>query len=174
MRLLAAGTSPSTLSLRAVAKEAHVTAPAIYPHFAGMDELLSAVVERRFTDFTAALDDTVTALPPGSSPRDELSARTLAYCRFGLERRGDYELLFGRSEAYGGVPYENSAGEAAFTDLVSTVAKVRPDADSFAISAVLWPALHGLVHARIELEGFPWPPLAEQVDLLIDGLVSGA
>ncbi len=173
-RLLSRGTSPSALSLRAVAKEAQITAPAIYAHFNGLNELLSAVVTRRFTEFSAALTAAVDALPAPRSHRDELSARALAYCRFGLERRGDYELLFGRGEAYGGVAYESSAGESAFTDLVMSVAAVRPDADSEAIAALLWPALHGLVYARLELVDFPWPPLNAQVERLIDGLVMAA
>jgi AcrR family transcriptional regulator len=171
MRLLAHGVSPAALSLRAVAREARITAPAIYPHFAGMDELLSAVVTRRFADFSDLLMDAVESLPGRHTPRDELLARCLAYCRFGLERRSDYELLFGRGEAHGGIAYENSAGQSAFSDLVNSVAEVRTDADSTAIAAVLWPALHGLVYARLELTDFPWPPLIDQVERLIDGLV---
>jgi len=116
MGLLASGASPATLSLRSVARAAHVTAPAIYPHFSGMDDLLSAVVTRRFAEFTAVLDGAAKALPPAHTPQDELIARVTAYCQFGLERPGDYELLFGRGEAYGGVPYENSAGQQAFTN----------------------------------------------------------
>ena len=174
MGLLASGASPATLSLRSVARAAHVTAPAIYPHFSGMDDLLAAVVTRRFADFTAVLDGAVNALPPTHSPQDELIARVTEYCRFGLERPGDYELLFGRGEAYGGVPYENSAGQQAFTDLVTSVIAVRPDADGFGIAAVLWPAMHGLVCARRELAGFPWPPLSDQIHRVIDGLVIGA
>lgn len=174
MRLLTRGTSPATLSLRAVAREAHITAPAIYPHFSGMTQLLSAVVARRFDDFTATLDAAVDALPATRTRHDELVARTRAYCQFGLDRPGDYELLFGRGEAYGGVPYENSAGERAFNDLVASVRAVRPDADAHGISAVLWPSLHGLVHARRDLAGFPWPPLIDQIDQLIAGLVNGA
>lgn len=170
--LLAHGTAPAALSLRAVAKQAGITAPAIYPHFAGMGELLSAVVSLRFSEFTAALTDAVDALPVDHTPHDELAARALAYCRFGLTRRGDYELLFGRGEAHGGVAYENSAGERAFNDLVASVAQaVHTDADPFAIAALLWPALHGLVYARLELAGFPWPPLTTQVGQLIDALV---
>jgi AcrR family transcriptional regulator len=174
MGLLASGASPATLSLRSVARAAHVTAPAIYAHFSGMDDLLAAVVTRRFADFTALLDGAVNALPPTHTAQDELIARVTAYCQFGLERPGDYELLFGRGEAYGGVPYENSAGQQAFTDLVTSVTAVRPDADGFGIAAVLWPAMHGLVCARRELAGFPWPPLTDQIRRVIDGLVVGA
>jgi len=171
IRLLADDTTPSALSLRAVAREAGITAPAIYAHFSGMDELLAVVVTRRFADFAAALDSAESRLPEPREALDVLRARTLAYCVYGLERRGDYELLFGNGDAYGGVPYENSAGETAFLDLVSRVREARPDAEAQAIAAVLWPALHGLVTVRRELAGFPWPPLGDQVDRLIDGLV---
>lgn len=171
IRLLADDTTPSALSLRAVAREAGITAPAIYAHFSGMDELLAVVVTRRFADFAAALDLAESRLPEPREPLSVLRARTLAYCAYGLERRGDYELLFGSGDAYGGVPYENSAGETAFLDLVLRVREARPDADGQAIAAVLWPALHGLVTVRRELASFPWPPLGDQVDRLIDGLV---
>ncbi len=171
IRLLADDTPPSALSLRAVAREARITAPAIYAHFSGLHELLAVVVTRRFADFAAALDSAERALPEPRDPLEVLRARTLAYCAYGLQRQGDYELLFGNGDAYGGVPYENSAGETAFLDLVTRVRQTRPDADAQAIAAVLWPALHGLVSARRELADFPWPPLDDQVDRLIDGLV---
>jgi AcrR family transcriptional regulator len=173
-RLLAGGVRPAALSLRAVAREASITAPAIYAHFSGLDDLLAAVVERRFARFSRHLSAAVEELPTDATPADELLARTVAYCRFGLEHPSDYELLFGRGEAYGGVPYDNSAGQIAFDDLTRAVATVRPDLDATFLSACLWPALHGVVTARIELAAFPWPPLEAQVSTLVRGLVPSA
>ncbi|MGL4340015.1 MAG: TetR/AcrR family transcriptional regulator [Rhodoglobus sp.] len=171
VRLLARGIAPAALSLRAVAREAQITAPAIYPHFAGIDELLVAVVARRFSEFSAALTEAVDALPQPHTHRDELSARCRAYLRFGLARWREYELLFSRGDAYGDMAYEDSAGEIAFNQLARSIAAVRPDADSVAIASVLWPALHGLVLARLELTGFPWLPVEDQIDQIIEGLV---
>ena len=169
--LLRGGTPASSLSLRAVAKRAGITAPAIYAHFTGLDEILAAVVARRFADFSSALADAVTTAPASDDPRELLLTRTLAYCRFGLDRPADYALLFGAGDAHAGVPYEHSAGERSFTEFVAAVAHADPRVDAFATAAVLWPALHGLVSARLELSGFPWPPLEDQVTRLVDALV---
>lgn len=173
-RLLDAGAAPLSLSLRAIAAEAGITAPAIYAHFAGVREILAEIVARRFAEFSAAMDGAADALPSPHSARDELLARASAYCAFGLQRRSDYDLMFSQVKAHGVDAYADSAGQRSFDEFVKAVTAVRPDADGFAAAAVLWPALHGLVLARHELPGFPWPPLADQLERLIDGLVMAA
>ena len=47
--------SAEAVSLRAVAREAGVTAPAVYGHFADLGALLDAVIAQGFTDLGAAI-----------------------------------------------------------------------------------------------------------------------
>jgi AcrR family transcriptional regulator len=175
-RLLATSKTPATLTLRGIAAEAGITAPAIYPHFRGIDEILAAVVETRFLALSAALGAAVAGLPGGVGPLHVLRAKCLAYCRFGLGNPGHYAALFASGDAHLGVPYENSAGERSFDDLRETVAAAlgqvataTRDADEAA--ALVWAAMHGLVVLRNSLTGFPWPDLESQVDLLVDAVV---
>ncbi len=192
-RLLATSRTASTISLRGVATESGITAPAIYAHFDGMGEVLSAVVASRFETLGEVLDAAASEV---TGARERLRARCIAYCRFGIDHPGHYLLLFGSGDAHLGVDYDRSAGAREFEALVRAVHDVivgdgTPDAHALTapasplgsrnpptvgdlaavdISAVLWPALHGLVLARGELRGFPWPDLESQVDLLL-GLV---
>ncbi|MEY2849367.1 MAG: hypothetical protein RI885_2034, partial [Actinomycetota bacterium] len=158
-RLLATSRTASTITLRGVAAESGITAPAIYAHFDGMSDLLSVVVESRFTRFGEVLDAAASA---ATAPRDRLRERCLAYCRFGLEHPGHYLLMFGSGDAHLGVQYDRSAGAGEFQALVRAVRDTLDagtptpptrggDERASDLAAVLWPALHGLVLARGEL-----------------------
>src|SRR5215212_4653117 len=70
----------SALSLRAIARDLHITAPAIYNYFPDRDALVTALIIDAYTSFgdwqleardSAATDD----------PREKLSAIGLAYRR---------------------------------------------------------------------------------------------
>ncbi len=167
---LLATSSAESLSLRGVAARVGITAPAIYPHFAGKPELLAAIVERRFAVLATAFDDAADALDPGALPIERLIARCRAYCAFGLSSPGHYALVFGSGAAHLGVDYSGSAGQAAFEQFVSAVAEVD-EHRARELAALLWPALHGLVFARSEFSSFPWPPIDDQVKALVVGLV---
>ncbi|REE98721.1 TetR/AcrR family transcriptional regulator [Thermomonospora umbrina] len=82
------------MTLRAIAREMGMTAPALYRYFDSHSELLAKVVGDIFNDLTDDMRDAIAAVPPG-----DLSGRTLTACRtfrrWGLAHPREYALLFG-------------------------------------------------------------------------------
>jgi AcrR family transcriptional regulator len=69
-----------------------------------------------------------------------------------------------------------AAGAAAFGFLVDCVRRCIDEgaatpADPSRVAVNVWTALHGLVSLRSSLPTFPWPPLAQQVDDVLSGMV---
>jgi AcrR family transcriptional regulator len=68
------------------------------------------------------------------------------------------------------------AGAAAFSFLVDGVsacmrAGLAPTGDPLRTAIAVWTALHGIVSLRASVPVFPWPPLQQQVDDVLSGLV---
>src|SRR6266516_243989 len=80
------------LSLRAVAKRVGIATTSVYPHFADVDQLKVAVVERGFTEFNQYRSAASQAI---NDPAAALLARCRAYGRFAVEHPGHYRLMFG-------------------------------------------------------------------------------
>lgn len=180
--LLAEAGSSDRLSLRGIARGVGITAPAIYAHFATKDELLAAVLARRF----GWLADALRAAEPGGSggSGDEQSeaaietvrARARAYVRFGLEHPAHYAALFGPNADHLCVTYAGSPGEAVFAELLTPVAAVlteRGSTDNPLDRATdVWVAVHGLVALRSTQPSFVWGELEAQIDRLVDRLLA--
>jgi len=162
-RLLA--TQPvESLSLRAVAREVGVTAPALYLHFADRRELVWAVLERQFGALTAA---TAAAMSDSTDPVDRLRRWCLAYCRFGLQQQGHYRAMFESWNAERvDLPLAELPGSALHHSLLTAVAACGAPAEEVdELATLVWAGLHGLVSLRINKPSFPWPP----IDQLVDG-----
>jgi AcrR family transcriptional regulator len=161
-RLLA--TQPvEALSLRAVAREVGVTAPALYLHFADRRALVWAVLEHQFGVLTAVVTD---AAERASDPRGRLREWCLAYCRYGLDHPGHYRVLFESWTAQRvDLPLADLPGHALWQSLLDALAAcgVPPD-ESKEVGTLVWAGLHGLVSLRVNKPSFPWPPLDQLVD----------
>jgi AcrR family transcriptional regulator len=170
--LLARGTSEEALSLRAVAREVGIAPTSIYLHFRDKEEILWEVSEARFRELGQHMDEMAAQ---ASSPAEELRARAMAYCRYGLDHPHHYRVLFGSepiekakrslSELPGGWVFEGlrdsfaralAAGEAARTE------------DPFLSTVLLWATLHGLVTLRASKPQFPWPSIEQLVDAALE------
>src|ERR1700722_3136330 len=79
------------LSVRAVTARAGVTPNALYLHFAGKDELLSAVMIASYKELRGFLH---TAVQPDADPIEQLRALGSAYLDFAEQRPGIYRVLF--------------------------------------------------------------------------------
>ncbi len=93
MRHIAKVGVPS-LSLRAIAKDIGLTAPALYRYFPDRDALVRALVQDAFDSFADALEAAVQAIPT-ESPRARLFAAGKAYRRWATENPQAYILMFG-------------------------------------------------------------------------------
>ncbi|MFW3169799.1 TetR/AcrR family transcriptional regulator [Geodermatophilus sp. CPCC 206100] len=164
-RLIETTGSVEAVTLRAVAREAGVTAPAVYGHFADLDALVDAVLEEGF----AALRGSIAAAVAGlGDPVDRLVAGCRAYVRAGLAAPARYRAMF-RSRRVPG-------GQAAFAVLVDAVVACQaagraPGRDADGDAVLVWTALHGVVTLRSGGPDVPWPDADEQVRALVTRLV---
>lgn len=176
-QMLAETDDDGGLSLRAVARRVGIAAPSVYLHFASKDALVQAVVDEHFTALRQTIES---AIARESDPAAKLLAGCLAYCRFAGERPGPYRILFGTARrASAGPPPAETAGTAAFATLVASLAAcmevgAASPGDPFRVAIDVWAALHGLASLRRTLPGFPWPPLAAQVQSILERLAGVA
>ncbi len=89
----------SELSLRAVAREVGVTAPAIYPHFPRREDMIAEVVRMSWAGLAREMERADTRAR-GKSPRDRLKAQARAYIRYATASPTRYETLFGFQNRY--------------------------------------------------------------------------
>jgi AcrR family transcriptional regulator len=92
-------------------------------------------------------------------------------------RRADVLLpRIGRGSGAEGYSTVDNPGAAAFGLLVDSVsacmrAGIAPSRDPFHVATNVWTALHGIVSLRGGVHGFPWPPLDQQIDDVLAGMV---
>jgi AcrR family transcriptional regulator len=181
-RLLVATGDEDAVSIRAIAAEVGVTAPAIYLHFADKAELLFAVCERTF----ASLDDTLERAVAGiDDPLLSLRARGEAYIRFGVDNPDHYRILFMGRPAFTPDEWgsERLLASAAYRHLVEAVeacqasGSLPADISSELAATGLWATVHGVASLLVARPSFPWPPLDDLIDHVLGvhafGLANG-
>jgi AcrR family transcriptional regulator len=172
VRLIAEVGSVEAVSLRGIARAAGIDTMSIYRHFGSKEELVWAVLDAEFAELADALDE---AESDFDDPVDRLRARCLAYVRFGVERSGEFVVLFGTEgrPTPPDVESERLPGWPVFAAFVTAVERCRPTsaADARTRATLLWVALHGATVLRLSKRGFPWPPLEQMVDELLRHLV---
>ncbi|MFY9614224.1 MAG: TetR/AcrR family transcriptional regulator [Candidatus Dormiibacterota bacterium] len=172
------------LSLREVARRAHVSQAAPYHHFADKAELVSAIVQGGFDDFASALR--AGAEEAGESALARLTAMGLIYVRFAVDQPEVFRLMF-RPELRQVEPGPTAdAIEAAglasyqvFRDAVEAAIRegsVQGQLDDVALAA--WSIAHGLatilVDGPVGLSGRTPDELATVVLLALGaGIASG-
>ena len=85
---------PSALSLRAVAREAGVSAAAPYHHFKDKNELLAAIAQEGFELLAQAMRE---GAAHEEDPRRRLNALGVAYVRFARDNPALYNLMYSTS-----------------------------------------------------------------------------
>lgn len=164
------------LTLRGVAREVGIAATSVYLHFPDIDHLLAAVVEEGFERLTLATSQAAKGI---ADPADELRARCRAYCHFGLAHPGLYRAMFqtGLPLAVWSDP-ARTPGRRSFENLVAAVrrcvdAGLAPaHQDPFRLASLIWTADHGLILARISRPTFPWAPIDDLVDEMVDRMMA--
>ncbi|QIQ01267.1 TetR/AcrR family transcriptional regulator [Streptomyces liangshanensis] len=171
-RILAEGTDPGDLSLRAVARAVGVATTSIYPHFSSLGELIHTVRKRFFADFGAVLDRAAASVQ--GTAADVVLARARAYVAYGLAHGGQYRTMFSAAEVPDYQSYDTEmAGLSVYRvvrDDVAAALDGTVDADLAATQ--LWTSLHGIVTLRAVRPDFPWPDLNDQIDDLVHRLLS--
>jgi AcrR family transcriptional regulator len=87
---------PAAVSLRAIAREMGMTAPALYRYFDSHEDLLTHVVADIFTE---AGDEIYAAIAAAGASGGDLAAKVVAACRgfrrWSLDHRAEFGLIFG-------------------------------------------------------------------------------
>jgi AcrR family transcriptional regulator len=167
-----------SVTLRAVARRAGITAPAIYGHFADREAILLAVVQQAFAELGDALAGADGS--PGG-PAAQLRAVAEAYLDFAATRPQRYRVMFGGVWNAGAALESASVTPADLYELGQDALAVLLDAlracvaagcstsdDPAADAVALWLGLHGLAHQRAVTAAFPWP--ADIAARLVDSL----
>lgn len=85
----------AAVSLRAIARDMGITAPALYRYFPSIDDLLTALLVDAFDALAEALVHTADSHPTGD-PVGRLLAVLLAYREWAITHPVDYQLLYGK------------------------------------------------------------------------------
>jgi AcrR family transcriptional regulator len=169
IRLLERLAPGEPFSLRAVAKEANISAPSVYLQFADKDVLLLAVLEQLFAELIAqrrAAEEE--AAQAGGGAWERLLATVLASVKFGIQRPGHYKVLYeGRVIPRLDDPKAMAFGkpiQARAVELIREVLAAQPGRQAESperMSLLLWAGIHGLVSLRINKPTFDWPETSE-------------
>jgi AcrR family transcriptional regulator len=175
-RLLIETGDRDAVSIRAVAEAVGVTPPSIYLHFADKSELLFAVCEKHFEILDEHLED---AAASTDDPLESLRLRGQAYVRFGLEHPEHYRILFmGKpDETPDSFGDERLRQSASFDHLVGGVQRCLDagllTGDPLLIALGLWAVVHGITSLVIAKPDFPWPPVEQLVDHVLNVQMEG-
>ncbi len=171
----------SAVSVRAVAGEVGVTPPSIYLHFADKNELLFECCSTLLDELTGTV---LHATGEHADPQDRLRAAAHQLVAFGLENPEPYRILFmsPHHQVPGDFDLDTYGGTRAFRALVALVAEamgspvtddihVRGSREAVAAMGMLV-AVHGviamMVAKAVEPIDFPWPPVDDLVDHIMD------
>jgi AcrR family transcriptional regulator len=154
--LMATNGDIESISLRAVAREAGVSATAVYRHFDDHHDLLRESVEYCWTSFRQALTDSRLDV---TDPFDVLQALRSAYVQFALDHPGQYRVMFSNRMQPDGE--SATIGLAAYQLLVDSVADILhvlgDDRDPYFVAAQLHTWLHGVVDLWSNHPDVSWP-----------------
>jgi AcrR family transcriptional regulator len=163
---------PEALSLRGLAQDLGVTAPALYDHIRSKDDLFRLVAREGYRELAARWS---------GLPRQEatawLRASSQAYVAFALERPGLFTVMFRYRPSFVAGPDE--AEDHAATDIFQealamverAVAAGDLAGDPVELALALWAAVHGaatVLALSPEMHDATW-----LVDLVVDGLLAG-
>lgn len=169
--LLERAGSEDAITLRGVARQAGVSAPSIYAHFADREEIIGAVVAQAFTELEEAL---VTAVEGENDPARRLWKLCEAYLDFAESKPHRYRVAFGRHSTAdptttgSSTRLEDLSGGRAFTRLIDAVAGYTKNDRSPQVAATaLWVALHGYASLTASVPLFPWPDRREMLSTLL-------
>jgi AcrR family transcriptional regulator len=138
----------AALSLRAIARELNITAPAIYNYYPSLYDLVTALIVEAFTSFAASQQAAVDTLPE-KEYSGRLHALGTAYRDWAVAYPERYQLIFGTPIPGYHAPMEQT-GPAAMCGLMILINVL----DSIRKA--------GLLHMRVHLDG----PLVNELEAM--------
>lgn len=146
----------SGLSLRVVAKELGVSAPALYSHFANKDSLLEALAVMGYQLLSEQLDACMALVH-----YPVLERLAIGYVGFALDNGHLFRLMFGRDLADLPVSDERAkAGAICFLPISNEVTRLIAESElqlnPEQTALTSWALVHGLAHLLLD-EKIPCP-----------------
>jgi AcrR family transcriptional regulator len=146
--------APST---RDVTRALGITAPSLYRHFAGKDELLDAVCAKYYRQLGEVMQGATRDLP---TALERLHALGMAYVRFAVATPLMYRVATGAPPRRGS-DFDETLISSAFVHLRDTVQELMdqkffPPGDPVAPALQLWAAAHGVASLLVAKPYLPW------------------
>ncbi len=162
------------MTLRATARVAGITAPAIYAHFAHREEMVEAVVAASFDEFAA---EVLAGMDGIEDPDRRLREACRAYVDYAHRHPATYRVIFTRHRPaeMPGVAAAAGGVFAVFVDLLAerdAARGARRDAKTDA--TLLWLGMHGLASLPPSHPRFSWPDQGLLIDELLERLTGTA
>jgi AcrR family transcriptional regulator len=160
------------VSVRKLASELGVTAPALYDHVASKDEVLRAVAEQGYV----SLGDVSASADHLDRPIERVRARALAYVEFARTRPELFRVMFMFRPAAVRIEADNelSAASEVFEAGQADLARAIADGDLVArdpvhLGLTMWAAVHGVATVSIIA-----PPVGASVaEAVVDAMLAG-
>lgn len=166
-------TGVDSLSLRSLARDLGVSAPALYDHIDSKESLLRLVAREGYANLAARWEqlDSQDVAP-------WIRATSRSYVAFALERPGLFGLMFRFRPAWVSGPgeVEDEVATAVFRQALQVIERAVDEgtldaATPLQLALALWAAMHGAATVQsmsAELRHADW-----LVDLVVDGLLAG-
>jgi AcrR family transcriptional regulator len=135
---------PEGLTMRALARSLHVSAPSLYLYVESRSDLLSQLVILGINELATAIRDA--AALPGDVHRRALTIAH-AYIEFGTTHPHLFTLMFGPAVDEARVDF--AAGEDAAAPLLALVSEIVAPADVISLASALWAFVHGYTVLRL-------------------------
>jgi len=113
-RQLMAERGTNGLSMRAIARELEMTAPALYHYFAKQDDLITALIVDAFRALGDAVEASMQATA-GQAPSKRLLAGAFAYRQWAFDYPIDFQLIYGNPIPGFSAPAEITVPASAYS-----------------------------------------------------------
>lgn len=159
-RVVAGSAGESSVSLRAIAREAGIAAPSIYEHFENKQEILRELLARDYGDLACRIREAATASASDADGVGSALAAARAFSEFAQDEPGRYRLMFEfRQDPIEVVDLASHPVQDLVDALTSAVAETpAARCGTFApreLALALFSALHGQIALWRTL---PFPP----------------
>jgi len=163
----------SQLSLRAVARELGVTAPALYAYVEDKGELLAAVAAEHFERLVERFESITE-----TEPLDRIRAVSRAYVEHAIESPGLFHLMFryppSPTTEVDAFPPAARAFEVASEATADAVAQGLMAVDDVTMACMtMWAAMHGVAEVLLMGFGFDDEAADRLVESTIDTVIAG-
>ena len=131
------------LTMREIGARLGVSRSAPYRHFRDKDDLLSAISRAGFLELASVLERAKEGAVGGFKP--QMDAMAVAYVRFALEHRAQFEVMFAALLEGGGTTEGSGQAFRVLEDIIREAqqqGEVRPG-DPALLARVVWALVHG-------------------------------